>query len=329
LFSIPDPYLQKIKSKLSGSTVNADQEPITKPTPIFHKRRTPKSSPSQMLIQISNNQHPLISKEQQIIRHRLHILKDQHQTRRQSFRRQTDSNGNQAPRSPTSNSPLVPNKIVSHLTHKQQYGSSISSPQIKGHRYQPSTRELQNLVSISRDTFSTKSLAAPLEDRICLPIDELGIKFVILTEKDRRSSLQDIIQNVDYPAMKKHPMRVSMFPKSNKKSEEEEINYLVDCLRDTLKLPGTTYLKTVLPDGTPIAMIGFSVWDSKKDPKSGALNIVSKQENKSYRCPSTSTPIEVEELYTKLSDERVKGFKAALQASKTATKIMCKLVYSY
>jgi len=126
--------------------------------------------------------------------------------------------------------------------------------------------------------------------------------------------------------MKSDPIRVSLFPESNKKSEEEEINYLIDRLRDTLKVPGTTYIKATLPDDTPIAMIGFTVWNSEKDPKSGVLRIVAKKEFKSQWHPSTTNLPVIEELTTKLSEERTKGLKTALKASKNATKIMCKFI---
>lgn len=326
---------------MSGSTLNADLEPVTLSFPTFQQNRMlVKSSTPPLLLQVGENQHRLRGGKQQIVNNRLHALKEQHRLRKQNIRRQNNTVGRKISRdtpvhkqvsklvnshrngvrkpSPLSQSPLVP--LDPQLSQDQR---NTQPPHNVGNEYLLS-RTGQNLEHSSHESTRKKIFVDPFENDHCLPLDTYGLKFVVVTEKDKRSSLQELIQTVEFPAMKNHPVRISMFPNTNKKAEEEEINYLVDRLRETLKLPGTTYFKTILPDGTPVALIGFTVWNSEKDPKSGALSIVAKKENKSYWHPSTTNVAALEELSAKLSEERSKGLKTSLKASKRATKIMCR-----
>lgn len=349
MFSIPDAYLRKVQSKLSGSTLSADHEPLVVPSFTYKQNRIQVSpGVSQLLLQVGENQHSLKLGEQQVTRNRLEALKEQHRMKKRNIRRLNNNIRHQISRdplihkkvagllnshrnsvrkpSPLSQSPLVLNDAGPHPTQDQRNSPSTIPPQGLNNSTSPLNHRQHYSTSHSQRTAEKTSLVSSVEGDPGFPYDTHNLRLVVLTERDKRSSLQDLIQKVEFPAMKSDPIRVSLFPESNKKSEEEEINYLIDRLRDTLKVPGTTYIKATLPDDTPIAMIGFTVWNSEKDPKSGVLRIVAKKEFKSQWHPSTTNLPVIEELTTKLSEERTKGLKTALKASKNATKIMCKFI---
>jgi hypothetical protein len=73
------------------------------------------------------------------------------------------------------------------------------------------------------------------------------------------SDVDALIRQVEYPAHQNNPLHLLMFPGSDKQDEqrEEEIQWMIDGLRQTIPEANTTLHKACKEDGFPIGLIGW------------------------------------------------------------------------
>lgn len=73
------------------------------------------------------------------------------------------------------------------------------------------------------------------------------------------SDAEQLVRNCDFPAMRDNPLRLIMFPRSTKETEEVEIKWEIEGLRQTLKTKSAGFQKVCLQDGTPVGFAGWSI----------------------------------------------------------------------
>lgn len=347
MFSVPDKYLQKLQSKLSGSALDAEQQPIVIPPTFTQESKAPHVP--QMLLQIAGKQLPLQRGEHQIERERLQAMTDQHQERQEQLRVRREQNATEnetaqgpqvhsqvsrvindhchAPKkpSPVSQTPLVSSDSGSLAPQNQHI---IPPPQPQGLRNLDSdpllTEDPKIAPSATENAATPKKPFIPVVGTRRSPVEKFGLKFADLTTDDTLDSLKELIREVDWPAMRNHPIRCAMFPDSREKSKNAEVNYLAYCLRNTLEVPGTTYTKAFLPDGTPVGLIGFTIREFKEDPDTGTLNMFPVEENKVKWRPFSFGGETSEEALENFCENRVKALNTIVQANKGEKKVMCK-----
>ncbi|KAL2698998.1 hypothetical protein AAEP93_010386 [Penicillium crustosum] len=73
------------------------------------------------------------------------------------------------------------------------------------------------------------------------------------------SDAECLIRECDFPAMKDHPIRLTMFPRSCPETEEEEIRWMANGFRHALEKDSSNYRKVCTDDGTPVGFAGWSL----------------------------------------------------------------------
>ena len=68
-----------------------------------------------------------------------------------------------------------------------------------------------------------------------------------------------LVRKCDFPAMRNNPLHLLMFPHSTDETEEVEIKWLIEGLRQTLKTKSAGFRKVCLQDGTPVGFAGWSL----------------------------------------------------------------------
>jgi hypothetical protein len=71
------------------------------------------------------------------------------------------------------------------------------------------------------------------------------------------SDAEVLIRDCDFPAMIDDPLRLLIFPRSGAAFSEEEIQWNLEALRESLKRPETKFFKACTGAGRPV---GFAVW---------------------------------------------------------------------
>jgi hypothetical protein len=86
---------------------------------------------------------------------------------------------------------------------------------------------------------------------------EASMRFTLCTVNADDAEL--LIRKCDFPAMQDNPLRLIMFPYSCKETAEEEINWDIEGLRNTLISRSAGFRKVCLEDGTPVGFAGWSL----------------------------------------------------------------------
>lgn len=74
-----------------------------------------------------------------------------------------------------------------------------------------------------------------------------------------------LIRECDFPAMRQNPLHLLMFPYSTQETEEEEIQWTIEGLRETLQARSADFRKVCLEDGTTVGFAGWSLEQSIND----------------------------------------------------------------
>lgn len=74
-----------------------------------------------------------------------------------------------------------------------------------------------------------------------------------------------LVRECDFPAMRQNPLHLLMFPSSTQETEEEEIQWTIEGLRETLQARSADFRKVCLEDGTPVGFAGWSLEQSIHD----------------------------------------------------------------
>lgn len=82
------------------------------------------------------------------------------------------------------------------------------------------------------------------------------------------SDAERLVRECDFPAMQQNPLHLIMFPHSNKETEEEEIQWTIKGLRETIQTRSASFRKVCLEDGTPVGFAGWSLEQSMHEEKS-------------------------------------------------------------
>jgi hypothetical protein len=67
------------------------------------------------------------------------------------------------------------------------------------------------------------------------------------------------VRQCDFPAMRDNPLHLILFPTSCKETEEEEVNWTIEALRETLLTRPARFRKVCLEDGTTFGYAGWSL----------------------------------------------------------------------
>lgn len=76
------------------------------------------------------------------------------------------------------------------------------------------------------------------------------------------SDAEGLLRSCDFPAMRDHPIRLTMFPRSRPETQEEEIRWMTNVFRHSLEKDESKYRKVCTDDGSPVGFAGWSLLNS-------------------------------------------------------------------
>lgn len=137
-----------------------------------------------------------------------------------------------------------------------------------------------------------------------------------------------LVRQCDFPAMRDNPIHLLMFPHSTKVTEEVEIKWSIEGLRQTLKTKSVVFRKVCLPDGTPVGFAGWSLEQTTTSDEDKLMERPTKdtKQNQEYSCyPETldvRTWMEVSKL---LRAEKMRVFKDRKNIWRKFDDLLCEI----
>lgn len=123
---------------------------------------------------------------------------------------------------------------------------------------------------------------------------------------------ESLVRNCDFPAMRDNPLHLLMFPHSTKATEEVEIKWSIEGLRQTLNTKSVVFRKVCLPDRTPVGFAGWSLDQTKTSDEDKLMEKPTKATKQDQEYPETldvRTWIEVSKLLRAEKMRVLKGHK--------------------